>query len=201
MTKQDCSKSEKTRQYIIEKSAPVFNKKGIAGTSLSDLTRATGLTKGSIYGNFKDKDDVAVSVFHYNVENLTRFLTREIDAGTTAVDKLLAFPRGYRKLYRKMVAYGGCPILNTATEADDTHDTLCCLASQAIGRMKATIEGLVAGGIESGEITRQADPAGVAFVALSLIQGGSVLTKATDDDHYILDSLDHLEAFIASISL
>lgn len=46
-------KSERTRQFIIEKVAPIFNRKGYAGTSLSDLTEATGLTKGAIYGNFK----------------------------------------------------------------------------------------------------------------------------------------------------
>jgi TetR/AcrR family transcriptional repressor of nem operon len=39
------SKSERTKQFIIEKTAPVFNKKGFAGTSISDLTDATGLTK------------------------------------------------------------------------------------------------------------------------------------------------------------
>jgi AcrR family transcriptional regulator len=42
------SKSERTKQYIIEKTAPVFNEKGYAGTSLTDLENATGLTKGSI---------------------------------------------------------------------------------------------------------------------------------------------------------
>ncbi|WP_144916166.1 TetR/AcrR family transcriptional regulator [Mucilaginibacter frigoritolerans] len=35
-----------TRDFILQKVAPLFNKKGYAGTSLSDLTDATGLTKG-----------------------------------------------------------------------------------------------------------------------------------------------------------
>ena len=46
-------RSEKTRQFIIETTASLFNKKGYAGTSMSDLTEATKLTKGSIYGNFE----------------------------------------------------------------------------------------------------------------------------------------------------
>jgi len=48
-------KAEQTRRMIIEKAAPIFNKKGYLGTSISDLTKSTGLTKGAIYGNFKDK--------------------------------------------------------------------------------------------------------------------------------------------------
>ena len=67
MKLRETTKARQTRQFIIDKAAPVFNKKGVSGTSLSDLTRATGLTKGSIYGNFKDKDEVAVCVFQYNL--------------------------------------------------------------------------------------------------------------------------------------
>ena len=50
-------KSAFTKQYIIETVAPVFIKYGYAGTSLSDITKATGLTKGAIYGNFRGNPD------------------------------------------------------------------------------------------------------------------------------------------------
>ena len=97
------SKSERTRRYIIEQSAPVFNKKGIAGTSLADLTAATGLTKGSIYGNFKSKDDLAVAVFQYNTQNLTRYFARRLKRGRNAIEKLMAYPGAFRELYRSML--------------------------------------------------------------------------------------------------
>ncbi|MFH1153642.1 MAG: TetR/AcrR family transcriptional regulator [Pseudomonadota bacterium] len=195
------SKAEQTRQFIIEKAAPVFNKKGIAGTSLADITRATGLTKGSIYGNFKDKDAVAVAVFEYNLDNLTTYLSREMDRGETAVDKLLAFAGAYRKLYRKMIDYGGCPILNTATEADDTHRQLCRLTSDAINAMRKTVETLVEQGKASGEIHARVNAAKIATIAISLIEGGSVLTKATGEDQYMLHCLEHLELLVRSIAV
>jgi len=46
-------KAEKTRSYIIEKTAPILTLKVTAGTSMNDITEATGLTKGSIYGNLQ----------------------------------------------------------------------------------------------------------------------------------------------------
>ncbi len=67
------TKAEQTRAFIIEKTAPLFNKKGFEGTSLSDMTTATGLTKGSIYGNFSNKDEVALEVFDYNLQKIERF--------------------------------------------------------------------------------------------------------------------------------
>jgi AcrR family transcriptional regulator len=71
------SKSEQTKAFIIEKTAPIFNKKGYAGTSLSDMTEATNLTKGSIYGNFANKDEVALAAFDYNLGRVNGILNRE----------------------------------------------------------------------------------------------------------------------------
>ena len=62
------TKAEKTSQYIVETTAPLFNKNGYTGTSLSDITDTTGLTKGAIYGNFKNKEELALEAFNFNVK-------------------------------------------------------------------------------------------------------------------------------------
>ena len=46
-------KSDKTRQFIIDKAADLFNTQGYSGTSMADIMEVTGLSKGAIYGNFK----------------------------------------------------------------------------------------------------------------------------------------------------
>src|SRR3954463_8306950 len=84
------SKAEKTRQFIVEKTAPIFNAKGYVGTSLSDMTEATGLTKGSIYGNFANKDEVAVAAFEHNWKQVQAIMRAEMDKRTTNKEKLLA---------------------------------------------------------------------------------------------------------------
>lgn len=194
------NKAERTRQYIIEKAAPIFNKKGFTGTSLSDLTRATGLTKGSIYGNFSNKDALATAVFQYNVDNLSRFFVRRIERAETYLDKLLAYPAAYRNLYKTMLAYGGCPILNTATEADDTHQALCRMAAEAVALWRETIIGLVENGKQGGEIRGDADAGMVADIMISLFEGGGILSKATGKDSYILNSIKQAEMIIHSIA-
>ncbi|MBC2716562.1 MAG: TetR/AcrR family transcriptional regulator [Desulfobacteraceae bacterium] len=198
MEKTAQKKAERTKQFIIEKAAPIFNKKGIAGTSLSDLTRATGLTKGSIYGNFKDKDEVAVCVFQYNVDNLISYLGRAIDKKNTSIDKLLAIPRAYRKLYNTMIAYGGCPILNTAAEADDTHQVLCRLAVDAIKTMEKTIFKLIETGKQSKELHHETDTDKITEVIICLIEGGSLLSKTTGKKTYMMNSLEQIEKLIQS---
>ncbi len=70
------SKAEKTKQFIIEKTAALFNSKGYTRTSLSDISEATGLTKGSIYGNFENRDELAIAVYKFNSGLLGKNLLR-----------------------------------------------------------------------------------------------------------------------------
>jgi len=119
------NKSEKTKQFIIETVAPIFNKKGYVGTSLSDITEATGLTKGSIYGNFKDKNEVAVEAFKYNLSMSSYgFFVEIMESNLTPLNKLREFLSGFEKGYERVIAMGGCPILNTAADTDDTNPQL-----------------------------------------------------------------------------
>jgi len=59
------TKSDRTRQLIVEKAAHLFNVKGYAATSMSDIIEATGLAKGGIYGHFKSKEAIASEAFDY----------------------------------------------------------------------------------------------------------------------------------------
>ncbi len=83
-------KAERTRQLIIEKTAPLFNKKGFDGTTLSDMEKATGLTKGSLYGNFRDKDEIASEAFQYSMRKVKLLVREKVDAVVTNKEQLEA---------------------------------------------------------------------------------------------------------------
>ena len=110
------SKSEQTKAFIIEKTAPVFNTKGYVGTSLTDITRVTKLTKGSIYGNFANKDEVALAAFDYNLKKVNFIFSQEMAKYSSAKDKLLVYGKVYAAFEDYPFPAGGCPILNTAIE-------------------------------------------------------------------------------------
>src|ERR1700744_6600252 len=92
-----------TQKFIIEKTSVLFNKKGYAGTSLSDLEKATGLTKGSIYANFKDKEDVSLMVFDYNFGQLSKEMHQRISSEITAKGKLLTSIEWYLDAYSYLI--------------------------------------------------------------------------------------------------
>ena len=193
------SKSERTKQFIIEQTAPVFNAKGFAGTSLTDLTEATGLTKGSIYGNFENKDEVALAAFDYNFEKVTNYIRSKILATDHSVDRLLIYPAVYRNFLTIPFLQPGCPILNTSTEADDTHPRLKQKAADALLFWKRSIENLVKRGIERKEIKSGTNPAEIAVVLMSLIEGAIMQAKVSGKANDLRIAMNYLATMIEGI--
>jgi TetR/AcrR family transcriptional repressor of nem operon len=173
----ELSKADRTRQFIIEATSVVFNKKGYAGTSLSDLTEATGLTKGSIYGNFESKEEVALAVFDYNTCRNRDMIQKRMAQVDTYFDKLMVYTKVYNS--DALTARGGCPILNTAVEADDTNDLLRDKAAQAVTRWKKTIVELIQCGMATGEFKADIDVDQSALSIVALIEGGIMISKVT----------------------
>ena len=200
MSKDSLSKAERTRRFIIEKTAPVFNTKGYAGTSLGDLTEATGLTKGSIYGNFTNKDEVALAAFDYNFEKVTSYLKNKILSKENAIDRLLAYPLVYRDFLKIPFLQPGCPILNTSTEADDTHPELRAKAADALAFWKRSVENQVKRGIERKEIKSDVHPAGFAVILCSLIEGAVMQAKVTGKSGDLRIAMNFLEKLIRDMA-
>ena len=71
-------KAEDTKQAIIEQAAALFNKKGYAATSIPNITEAKGLTKGSFYGNFNNKEEIELAAFDYNIKLMNITMRNEI---------------------------------------------------------------------------------------------------------------------------
>lgn len=178
-------KAEKTRSYIIEKTAPIFNIKGFAGTSMNDITEATGLTKGSIYGNFKNKDEVALEVFEHNKKKMQDLFALEISKKTTYRDKLLTYPELYEQFFSRHFIDGGCPIMNTAIEADDTHPMLKEAAKKGIQAWIDSLAYLVQKGIDNNEFKPETNPEETALQMLAIIEGTVMISKLTGKINYL----------------
>lgn len=173
------TKAQKTRQFIVEKTAAVFNSKGFAGTSLSDITKATGLTKGSIYGNFESKDEVALAAFDYNFSLVSSFVQGKMDRALHSADKLKVYLTVYSEFMQFPSLHAGCPVLNTAIEADDTHPALRAKAVNAITKWYRSIENTIKQGRLKGELKNDFDAKEFAGAFIAIIEGGIMLTKVT----------------------
>ena len=174
-------KGERTRQEIIRKAAPIFNEKGYDGAALSDLMRATGLEKGGIYRHFDSKEQLAAEAFDYawKVALDTRFEgTQEI---SNTVDRLKRIVWNFGD-QRSGLVPGGCPLLNTAIDADDGNTKLRAKALAALRSWLKRLQSVIEEGKRRGEILRGVDSSELGTLIISTLEGSLMVSRLRRKD-------------------
>jgi TetR/AcrR family transcriptional regulator, transcriptional repressor for nem operon len=194
-------RSETTRRFIVESTAELFNKKGLSGTSVSDLEKATGMTRGSIYGNFENKDAVALAVFDYNWELKRKMLSDGVGRCKLYKDKLLAHVLLHHPSAKTPFTAGGCPLQNTTIEADDTNDVLRTKAAAALLSWTKDLTEIIENGIRAKEFQADTDALDTALHIISVIEGAGLFARSTKDMKYANRLLDTAAELIDKISV
>jgi AcrR family transcriptional regulator len=180
---------------LLAKAAVVFNQQGYFGASLSDIMAATGLEKGGIYNHFTNKDDLALQAFDYAIEQTEIAFSAALKGHRHAIDRLLAMAHVLEGVPDNKPIPGGCPVLNTAVIADDTHPALLAKAQQTMTRWQEIIERMITLGIERGEIRPEIDPNALAVYYLVMFEGAILLSRLHQDSSYMQKSLAHLTEY------
>lgn len=192
------TKAARTRQMIIEKSAPIFNKKGFSGTSMTDILDATGLAKGGLYGNFESKEEIGREVFRYAFEKSYQGIVSAVSKKISPYEKLLAICDFHKDYTRKSPIEGGCPILNFSIEVDDTMPRLKRDVKAAVEKMLNDLFRIIEKGKRLGEIRKEADSVLYADFIYAQIEGAIFMAKALDDHRRMSQSMEMLKKIIQS---
>lgn len=195
------TKSEKTRQMIIERSAVLFNERGFAGTSMSDIMDETGLTKGGLYGNFKSKEEIAVAAFLHSVKYVSKVIRKRTRFIDNSLDKLKTVVYFYKERVLDPPVKGGCPILNTSIEADDNNPVLKEEVVKAMQFWHKRIVTTIEEGIQNEEIIPEAKPVELATFFIGCIEGGIMMARINNDPEMFNVMANHLLIKIDTIRM
>jgi TetR/AcrR family transcriptional regulator, transcriptional repressor for nem operon len=193
------SKGERTRQRIVELAAPVFNCKGYVGASFRDLMDATGLEKGGIYNHFGSKEQLALEAYDHAMALITNGIARSQDGATDARDRLTRMIRSFATAARRPAIEGGCPIMNTAIEADDTHPELRDRARASMTSWHRLIGRIVKDGKAAGELRTDIDPYALASTITGSLEGALMLARLYGDPAHMDHVVDHLIPYVESL--
>ena len=190
------TKAEKTTAFIIETVAPIFNKHGYVGTSMSDLTEATGLTKGAIYGNFENKEALALAAFEFNSKKLLGAIDKQLNLGDSALDKLFVLTDFYRNYDSFIRELGGCPVLNVGVDAKDNNRPLSGAAREIVRTIEGKIALVLENGVNNNELRLPVTPLQFAKQMFTMLQGAVAMYTITDDRKYLINTVAYLEVLI-----
>jgi AcrR family transcriptional regulator len=194
------TKAEKTRQHIIEQTAPVFNQNGFAGTSLTALQNATGLTKGSLYGHFADKEAMAVAAFEYSMLKVRSLIMERMAGLVSPREKLDALFSFFGEYVFSPPIPGGCPLLNNGVEADDHHTSMKKTVSREIQKVTNFIAKLLEEGKRVNEFKKTFDSKELATICFSAIEGSIMISRVSSSDVAVKAVVKYCSGILDQIS-
>ena len=190
------TKAERTTAYIIETVSPVFNQHGYIGTSMSDLTGATGLTKGAIYGNFENKEALALAAYEYHSKRLLAKIDELLATQGSALDKIFALTDFYKTYEVFTEPMGGCPILNTGVDAQNNNKLLAAANREILKEIEGKIALVLENGVNNNELKLPVTPLQFAKQLFTIVQGAVAMWTMTRDRKYLINTVAYLDVLI-----
>lgn len=167
------------RDDIVAIAAPIFNRKGYAGTSIAAVLDATSLEKGGLYNHFASKEELAVASFDYAFDLVKRFFARRLDGVEDGAPYLFAYAEAFERYSAQPVIDGGCPLANVALEADDALPFLRDRVRRVIDSIRANLLKHAAIAVKCGDFRADVDAGTVADFMLATLEGTVVVARAS----------------------
>ena len=188
-----------TKETILKKSGVLFNTQGYKATSISNITDATGLTKGAIYRHFTSKDELEIETLTHLSGIMNEKIRARIKEQSTAGNKLRAVLKFFESYISNPPVEGGCPLLNAAVEADDAHPELRKTALKILNGLRSSVISILEKGIYYKQLQRGIDKDLYATLIIATLEGAIMMSKLSGNDDDIKRIIKHLEKQIVEI--
>lgn len=192
---------EVTKETILKESAILFNTQGYKATSLSNITDATGLTKGAIYRHFTSKDVLEIQTLEHLSVLMNEQLRDRIKKQPTAGKKLRTIFHFFKSYISDPPFEGGCPLLNAAVEADDAHPQLRMAALAILNGLRASVGSIIEKGIYYKQLKKGIDKEMYITLIIASLEGAIMMSKLQGNDDDLKRIVKHLEKQISEIEI
>jgi TetR/AcrR family transcriptional regulator, transcriptional repressor for nem operon len=155
-----------------------FWSRGYTATSIDDLTSATGLGKGSLYGAFGDKHGLFMRALDdYIGTSLAGYRDQLRDPACGAFDRLAHHIRAQVKFLAADKLRRGCMLAKSAAELSATDDTVERVVEQAYADWLTELIDCIKEAQRDGDIDQNRNPKALATTALAFMRGQEALHK------------------------
>jgi TetR/AcrR family transcriptional repressor of nem operon len=192
---------EVTKERILESAGILFNTQGYKATSLSDITTATGLTKGAIYRHFNSKEELENKSLLFLSARLMGMVREIVKSQPSAGLKLRAVFSFFRSYITDPPISGGCPLLNAAIESDDTDPQLKEGALAILNNLRDSLIHILEKGKQYKQISTEIDSDFYATLIIASLEGAIMMSKLRGDNSDIEKVIRHLDGVVTQIEV
>jgi AcrR family transcriptional regulator len=158
-----------TRRRVLDVAAEAFAERGYTGTSLNDVLKASGLTKGGFYFHFPSKEALALATLRYKQEQWSAAVMAAVLRQPRAVEQLDAMVEALCDLHEQ--DHSCRAISRLCTELGDEHPELRPQLAPQITTWVDMVASLIRKGQDEGDIRPEVEPEVAAEVAVGSFIG------------------------------
>lgn len=183
---------EFSEDAVLESARNQFWETGYAGTSLADLTVATGLGKGSLYGAFGDKHALFLRTLEGYCSDAVSDAHKELAGGGRAIDNLADHLRNSARVGVEGSRARGCMMAKAAAELGSRDAAVQAIVSSSFDRWHDELASCIARAQDEGDIAVGVDADTLAWTLLTLLRGFEALRKGGVASEHLKATLDQV---------
>ena len=191
------AKRGEAKEKLLEAALRLIRAQGYAGTSVDELCRVAGVTKGAFFHHFATKRDLAVAAADYWSETTSAlFAEAPYHVPADPLDRVLAYIDFRKALLKGPLEEITCLVGTMTQEAYRTAPEIRDACAKSIFGHADTLSSDIAAAAKSRGVEPPHGPESLAAFTQAAIQGGFILAKAHNDPRLATQSLDHLRRYI-----
>jgi TetR/AcrR family transcriptional regulator, transcriptional repressor for nem operon len=185
------------RSRILDAAVTLIRTKGYNATTVDDLCRVAGATKGAFFHHFKSKDELGeAAARHWADVTSPLFKSAPYHAPTHALDRVLAYIDFRRSIISGSLAEFTCLAGTLAQEVHTSHPAIALAGGDAITGHAATLVADIQEAMNESGKTFACTAESLALHTQAVLQGGFILAKATGEPTQAKDSIAHLRRYV-----
>jgi TetR/AcrR family transcriptional repressor of nem operon len=171
---------EKTynEEDVLTRAMEAFWARGYEATSMSDLVKATGINRGSMYAAFTDKRNLFIRALTYYDRRHREEYLRNVRANNAPRDAIITAFEDAIAATGDGTDRRGCLLVNTSLELSPHDAEIDGIVRASFTEVEGFFHNCIEDGQAAGEIDRSIDPSETARALLGLFIGLRVLMRS-----------------------
>jgi TetR/AcrR family transcriptional repressor of nem operon len=179
-------KGAQTRERILATAEPMILRQGFAGTSLDELLKVTGLTKGAFFHHFRDKSDFARALVERYARNdyaiFERLATEAEASSDDPLEQTLHFLKAFERFIEDLPEpVAGCVFAAYTYESLQFDPTIHSFIAQSFRRWSALYERKFEAVLARHRPAYPVSARELAETIMAIIEGGFILSRSFGD--------------------
>jgi TetR/AcrR family transcriptional regulator, transcriptional repressor for nem operon len=196
LTKHDPERGD-ARTRLLEAARDVIRTRGFAATTVEDVCRKAGVTKGAFFHHFDSKQALGIAAAAYWAETTSAFFAEApYHDHADPLDRLLGYIEFRKTIIDGDLAEFTCLVGTMTQEVYASYPAIRDACAASIFGHAATIEPDIQAAMTARGIKARWTAASLALHTQAVLQGAFILAKAAGDRHFARDSVDHLARYV-----